>query len=339
MKMSVQRTFKIPASIALLGAMLCLSTQAQAISGASCNANTWAFANTMGGPYGTSVTQDSTSSGGLCASGPAAALNGLVSVNATTSTGPAIHNFSQSGSSSASGVASTGSLGANASGTAASTPMSYFYTDLLGNGGASDNNYQASAGGSTNAQFWDTLIINPAPGARPGDKVEFQFTLDLHGNGSVAGNGYVTVNSSLNIRQGFLGGAGGGLNLSDAGTTSVILALDAYTPFTPYEVSLSGLLDLTVNALAGRALGCSVPNIWCTTDQSQYGDYYGDSSAIGSYGSTASFYIDVLTPGASFTSESGATYRNVSVVPAPAAVWLLGSGLLGLASLVKRKKA
>lgn len=338
MNISVRRTSTTPASIVLLGIMLCLSIQAHAITGASCGANAWAFVNTMGGPYGTSVVQDSVSSGGLCSTSPTGALNGQVSVNATTSTGPVIHTFAQSGASSASGHATAGSLGAVASGTAASTPMSYFYTDTDGNGRASDNNYQASAGGSTYAQFWDTLRINPAPGAQPGDKVELRFILNLDGSGSVSGNGYVTANSSLSIRQGFFGG-GGGLSLSSAGSTSVVLSLDAYTLYTPYEVSLSGLLDLSVNALAGRALGCSVPNIWCTTDSSQYGDYYANSTAVGAYGSTASFYIDVLTPGASFTSESGASYLSAPAVPAPATVWLLGSGLLGLIRLSTRKKA
>ncbi len=339
MTTSPRRRLATPASLALLGAMLFLTTQAQAISGASCSANAWAFVNTMGGPYGTSVIQDSLSSGGSCSSSPSAALNGQVVVNAITSTGPALHTFGQSAVSSASGLATVGSLGAVVSGTAGSTPMSYFYTDTDGNGRASDNNYQASAGGSAYAQFWDTLRINPAPGAQPGDKVDLRFTLNLDGDGSVAGNGYVTVSSVLDIRQGFIGGAGGFLSLSSAGSMSVILTLDAYTPFTPYEVSLSGLLDLNANALAGRALGCSVSNIWCTTDPAQYGDYYADSTAIGSYGSTASFYIDVLTPGASFTSESGATYLNVSAVPVPAAVWLFGSGLLGLIALARSRKA
>ncbi len=315
---------------------LCSTNSAQAAYGSSCDANAWAFVNTMGGPYNTSVVQDSSSSSGLCFTNPNASLNGQVSVNAITSSGPAIHTFSQSGVSSASGQASVGSLGAVVSGSASSTPMSYFYTDTDGNGRASDNNYQASAGGSAYAQFWDTLFINAAPGANPGDKVEVRFTLDLHGDANVSGNGYVTANSSLDIRQGFLGGGGGFLSLSSAGSTSVILSLDAYTLYTPYAVSLYGVLDLSANALAGRALGCSVSNIWCTTDASQYGNYFADSTAIGAFGSTASYYIDVLTPGASFTSESGASYRSLSAVPVPAAVWLFGSGLLGLIGIMRR---
>lgn len=336
MNISTQRSLTTPASLALLGTILCASAQAQAISGASCDSNAGVFVNTLGGPYGVSVVKDSVAHSGACSSIPSASLSGQVTVNASTSTGPAIHSFTQSGASSASGHASVSSLGAAVSGAAGSTPMSYFYTDTEGNGRASDNNYQASAGGNTNAQFWDTLKINPAPGAQPGDKVELQFTLNLDGGGNVAGNGNVTVYSSLSVLQGV---GGGGLSLSSAGRTSVILSLFAYTPYTPYEVSLSGLLTLNANALAGRALGCAVPNIWCTTDTTQYGDYYADSTAIGSYGSTASFYIDVLTPGASFTSESGASYLSVAAVPVPAAVWLFGSGLIGLTGFARRKKA
>ena len=56
---------------------------------------------------------------------------------------------------------------------------------------------------------------------------------------------------------------------------------------------------------------------------------------------TGSAYIDdpltfQLPSGVTFTSASGSTYA--SAVPLPAAVWLFGSGLLGLVGIARRKK-
>jgi len=39
------------------------------------------------------------------------------------------------------------------------------------------------------------------------------------------------------------------------------------------------------------------------------------------------------------SSDGTLTYGDVSAVPVPAAVWLFGSGLVGLVGIARRKKA
>ena len=48
------------------------------------------------------------------------------------------------------------------------------------------------------------------------------------------------------------------------------------------------------------------------------------------YGNSAHLYFDFLEPGVSFQSSSGHDYSSAALVPAPPAVWLLGTALTGL---------
>lgn len=68
--------------------------------------------------------------------------------------------------------------------------------------------------------------------------------------------------------------------------------------------------------------------------------YYGMPS--GNYdGSLTILFTGVVGPGNTITSTTifGGSIANIAAVPVPAAVWLFGSGLLGLYSVVRKKLA
>lgn len=72
----------------------------------------------------------------------------------------------------------------------------------------------------------------------------------------------------------------------------------------------------------------------------------GDAGTVGTYDAvTGDFFLSwsKLIVGGSFGGKTGywelAGTANVSAVPVPAAVWLFGSGLVGLAGIARRRKA
>ena len=60
-----------------------------------------------------------------------------------------------------------------------------------------------------------------------------------------------------------------------------------------------------------------------------------NSSSFASLGFTPGSYVSTLTNGSNVDTVT----VNIGAVPVPAAVWLFGSGLLGLVGMAKRKKA
>ncbi len=290
------------------------------------------------------VRTEQTFANGSCAGGDAdSALSGVVQVVPDpAANGVVTHNFTQQVSAHAGGSANPGSLGASVSASANSTPMAYFYTDANGDGQATDNNYQASAFARAQAAFTDELYIRAPVGAHPLSKVSVRFTGRLSGGAQGVGVGGVEVTAaSLGISQ--VSGTGGGLSFTPPSVlTSVVLDLWAMeaAPFLGQDpiVNLSGLLDVSAFANAGMTLGCSIPgNIWCTTNANEFGNYVADSTAVGSFGSTASFYIEILTAGASYSSGSGVIYATgPAVVPLPASLWLFGIGMLAMRRIATR---
>lgn len=70
------------------------------------------------------------------------------------------------------------------------------------------------------------------------------------------------------------------------------------------------------------------------------GAYYGISSGINFYTGPNLGSGATLTPPTTASANLGSyLVRDASVVPVPAAVWLFGSGLIGLAGIARRKKA
>jgi len=98
------------------------------------------------------------------------------------------------------------------------------------------------------------------------------------------------------------------------------------------QVQLYGALMAIAFALAGQKYFSVCIGYLCYARAS---GYFSGSSAVADVFNTAGCHSDVLTPGGSHSSLSGTSY--LAAVPAPAAVWLLGSGLLGMAWRSARK--
>ncbi len=106
--------------------------------------------------------------------------------------------------------------------------------------------------------------------------------------------------------------------------------------------TVSQILNGTVggtNQLTASLFVTGRADTYCYLNQDGVGcTYFGQDSNIFDASNTASISIQVLTPGVTFTSASGATYAPlVSPVPEPGSLVLLGSGLLGLAGVLRRK--
>lgn len=318
---------------------------------ASCNFSSGGFVHASDPHFASTglalVRTEQTFASGSCNGGIAdSSLTGVVRIiPELPASGPTTHNFVQQLAAHATGRARYGALGASVSTSASSTPMAYFYTDINGDGQATDNNYQVSAFASTNAAFTDELYVHAPAGAHPLTKVSVKFTGALSGGAHSAGLGGVEIqNASLRINQ--VTGIGGGIAFTTPGVLSSIV-IDLYpmeaAPFLGRDpvVQLSGLLDISAYANAGMTLGCAIPgNIWCTTDSGEYGNYYANSIAVGEFNSTANFYVEILTAGATYASGSGVVYATgPATVPLPASLWLLGFAAVVMRRVAKRHVA
>ena len=139
------------------------------------------------------------------------------------------------------------------------------------------------------------------------------------------------------VGQGFVSNVdGGGIDLSF--DSSVLNVLSVTIDEVVWDLGV-GISTGTIDNVAGTVNGIAV-NAW--------GDVTGDFTvatiqfqAIGGLWSTSGLTLTeyALNPWASDGSAINPDYINgsVSIVPVPAAVWLFGSGLLGLLGFARRK--
>jgi hypothetical protein len=123
--------------------------------------------------------------------------------------------------------------------------------------------------------------------------------------------------------------------------------------------TLLAMFDDSDTSFSGSNLGIPVPEIVSITAGGlNFGDYTAENEASATLNLTGSdwFLLAISTDGGtSWSGDTGYTYLganaynvhfsdgtilevDVKVVPVPAAVWLFGSGLLGLVGLARRKK-
>jgi hypothetical protein len=279
--------------------------------GSSCSVSGSAAAET-GSADGTSFNVQSF----LPGCGSQVSTTGQVVANVITDGGPSQFRFDQTADASASATSLMGRLGVRSVSDTTSKPQAYLY-QVNGVGAITENRFRASANSVASSYWFDTFTVGGV--TSPNGFVILKFSIDLHGQTSASALGArSTLLSRLLLSDGDRYNSDEILSLSDVGTLSQTIGFHSFSQF-----SLMGLLEAQSSAQAG----------WLGTE------YTSASNAAADALNTSDFYVDVLTPGGTYSSLSGHTYLTpASPVPEPGAVWLLSAGLLVLIGARRKRE-
>jgi hypothetical protein len=300
---------------ALLGAVISgLGQNAMAIPngfGSSCSVFGSAAAETGDG-NSTSFNVQSL----LPGCGSQVSTTGQVVVNVITDGGPSQFRFDQTADASASATSLMGRLGVRSVSDTTSTPQAYLY-QVNGVGAITENRFRATANSVASSYWFDTFTVGGV--TSPNGFVILKFSIDLHGQTLASALGArSSLLSRLLLSDGDRYNSDEILSLSNAGILSTTIGFHSFSQF-----SLMGLLEAQSSAQAG----------WLGTE------YTSASNAAAEALNTSDFYVDVLTPGGTYSSLSGHDYLTpASPVPEPGAVWLLSAGLLVLVGARRKRK-
>jgi len=256
--------------------------------------------------------------------------------DAHSGTFPAVASFEGASGFADAGFGVVSAVGTAAASTSISDPVERFNADVMDRTGTR---------GVGIADFTDTITFH---GASPGDFVQVRIETRLHADVSSLGYDLAYWCSPGNIgffRDNVEAGAtlafiGSGL-LVNANHTLGLTACDSIggsadtsfttTLFLPTEQPFGLEVNLRAQAEANPFFGRSPLDL----------SHVATSvTASADAANTGLLFIDVLTPGASFTSESGALYQPVAVaVPAPAGSALVGVALMCFVVLRRRVRS
>ncbi len=209
--------------------------------------------------------------------------------------------------------------------------------DLISGLIGSDPTVAATANATAQASWYDALHIISST-LNPGTPVQLHGILRLDGYLSItnpSGTSDLSLTATSDNAQGTFGilwqSNQYGSDSASCAATNFGGALPCMQEYTIYTVvgdtiTLRGVLTASAFANAGR-------NVIYYPDSNPHGPFPGSRAAADFY-NTGFITLESLTAGATFTTDSGASY---SIVPVPAAVWLFGSGLLGLVGVARRR--
>lgn len=219
-----------------------------------------------------------------------------------------MQDFDQLARTGVAGSAGLGVLHAYSGSFAQSTPMAKLFYYANGEPGIIENMARAEARSSLSSFWFDEITVQSAPVY---GRVVLRFTITAHGKTSVleTTQGLASFDTRL-IADDDRYADDLRLNVNGAGTASDDRG---YWPGT--KIRIYGELTARSSAYAGRVYG------W---PHNPLG-YIAESNSVADASNTAGFQIEVLTPGASYTSASGRSY--VAMVPEPETYALAAAGL------------
>lgn len=219
-----------------------------------------------------------------------------------------------------------------------STPESYTYVNQNGDTGVLQNGYAAVAYAESDSSWSDRITITSTT-LPNGSPVHLQTTFRLDASAEPA--------AIVPTDVGFLPwalwqederGAIAGLGTFWYGARNICGSLDNCPPPTASFTFDSTVLVGYTYGIGSELAGSAFASAWWASDPfSGQLIWVSDAYSILDASSTGLYGLDILTPGASYVSDSGHIYTIPASVPEPGSLLLLGSGLLGVAGTLRRK--
>lgn len=290
-------------------ALLALAAPACFTGAASAQTATFGFGCTyeghstaQGGTVGALVNNLREYSGTTCFGGNAESRGTYYGLR-WTGDYPFEYSFAQHGLTQSSANAGFASLHAYSHSAAQGTPKEWWYTDSEGQSQVIANQYTGYGWSNANAWWFDQLTVEQ--GTAPYGRIYLRYTIQLHGSETTFGptaRAEIYARLSLDDDRNW---SDGSRMLDTPGTVSFDVG---YYPGT--VVKVVGDLGVMTEARAG-GIG--------------YYSYVAEAEAFANAANSAGFQIEVLTPGASYTTASGLSYTTM--VPEPRSAVLMALGL------------